>query len=188
MIIGIDVDCVLRDIIPPTLEWWERMTGIRKYREDIDEWEFHKCLDVDLLGVLPSAFYQIWFAMPRIWRHAPPVLGAMKVITELRNSNEIVIVTYQPTYLQRIWTLEWLNEHFRDMFESLVFTKRKGLVRADVLIDDGPHNFEGFGGKTILFSQPWNQNDDGHTRIYGWDGPALFEILSSVGENSNVAE
>lgn len=188
MIIGIDVDSVLRDIIPPTLRWWERMTGITKCREDIDEWAFHKCLDIDLTGLSPNRFRQLWFKEPQIWHHAPPVLGAIDAVTELHKLNEIAIVTYQPTYLQKIWTLEWLNEHFQDVYDSLVFTNMKSLVRAHVLIDDGPHNFEGFTGKAILFSQPWNQNDDRHTRIYGWDDPVLFEILSSMGENSNVAE
>lgn len=181
MIIGIDVDCVLRDIIPPTLEWWERMTGIKKCREDIDEWEFHKCLNVELAKVLPSEFYRMWFGRSRVWQGALSVLGAIDVVTELHELNEIVIVTYQPTYLQKIWTVEWLDKYFQGMYESLVFTKRKSLVRTDVLIDDGPHNFEGFTGKAILFSQPWNQNDDRHTRIHGWDDPVLFEVLNSMG-------
>lgn len=182
MIIGIDVDCVLRDIIPPTLKWWERMTGIRKYREDIDEWEFHECLDVELTWLSPNEFYQMWFGKPEVWLwDAVPVLGAIDAVAELHKLNEIVIVTYQPTYLQKIWTVEWLDEHFQDMFEALVFTKRKSLVQVDVLIDDGLHNFERFTGKAILFSQPWNQDDNRHTRIYGWDDPVLFETLSSIG-------
>lgn len=180
MIIGIDVDSVLRDTIPPTLNWWERMTGIRKYREDIDKWEFHECLDIELAGVLPSEFYQMWFKESQIWRWATSISGAIDAVTELHKLNEIVIVTYQPTYLQKIWTVEWLDKYFQDVYESLVFTKRKSLARVDVLIDDGPHNFEGFMGRPILFSQPWNQNDDKHTRIYGWDDPVLFETLSSI--------
>lgn len=181
MIIGIDVDFVLRDIIPPTLRWWERMTGIRKFRKDIDKWSFYKCLDARSAGLLPPEFYRKWFGELQIWQRALPILGAIDAVTELHALNEIVIVTYQPTYLQKVWTLEWLNEHFRDMYESLVFTKRKSLVRADVLIDDGPHNFEGFTGRAILFSQPWNQNDNRYTRICGWDDPVLFDVLNSIG-------
>lgn len=180
MIIGIDVDCVLRDIIPPTLDWWEQVTGIRKCREDIDRWAFYECLDIAAVGLPLREFRRLWFKQRQIWRRASPISGAIDAITELHKLNEIVIVTYQPTYLQKIWALEWLDEHLRDMYESLVFTKRKSLVRADVLIDDGPHNFEGFMGKAILFSQPWNQNDNRHTRIYGWDDPVLFETLSSI--------
>jgi len=161
------------------------MTGIKKRREDIDKWAFYECLDIAAVGLLPKGFRQLWFKRLQIWRHAPPVLGAIDAITKLHKLNEIVIVTYQPTYLQKVWTLEWLSEHFRDMYESLVFTKRKSLVRVDVLIDDGPHNFEGFMGKAILFSQPWNQNEDRYTRIYGWDNPVLFEILSSA---RNIAQ
>lgn len=188
MIIGIDVDCVLRDIIPPTLVWWEQMTGIKKCRKDIDKWEVPECLDIDLAGISLSEFYRKWFMERRIWRRAAPILGAIGAIARLHELNEIAIITYQPTYLQKLWTLEWLDEHLRDdmhyslMYDPLVFTKRKSLIQADVLIDDGPHNFEGFAGKAILFSQPWNQNDNVHTRIYGWDDPVLFDTLSDIGE------
>lgn len=181
MIIGIDVDSVLRDIISPTLNWWERTTGIRKYREDINEWDVYECLDARDVGLSLRQFYEDWFDESWIWRDASPVLGAMDNIFKLHKLNEIVIITDPPTHNHRIWALAWLNEHLRDMYYSLMFTNKKRLVRADVLIDDGPHNFEGFTGKPILFSQPWNQNDNRYARIYGWDDPVLFDTLRSIG-------
>ena len=59
MIIGVDIDGVIRDIHTPTLEWWESQTGIKKTIEDIKGWNIAMWLDVD-----PDAhdwFYKEWF-------------------------------------------------------------------------------------------------------------------------------
>ena len=180
MIIGIDLDSVTRNIISPTLKWWQERTGIRRYKEDIDRWSIYECLNGCSTGLFPQEFYRLWFNESRIWQHALPVLGAISAITKLHKLHDIAIITDQPTYNQKVWALEWINKHLCDKYESLVFTSRKSLVRVDILIDDGPHNFEGFTGKAILFSQPWNQKDDIHTRIYGWDDPTLFDSLGNV--------
>ena len=52
-------------------------------------------------------------------------------------------------------------------------TRRKQLIRGDVLIDDGIHNLEGGAYKKILFTAPHNRHYDaeahGMTRVNNWE-------------------
>lgn len=67
-------------------------------------------------------------------------------------------------------TEKWLKEHSVP-YDSLTFTKIKGVVDADIYLDDRPANVLGLrsdGKRGVLFDQPWNQDVPGE-RVHNWD-------------------
>lgn len=57
--------------------------------------------------------------------------------------------------------IRWLHKYFGRDFRHYVITPQKHLMATSqtILIDDSEQNclnFEAFGGRSILFSQPWN--------------------------------
>ncbi len=62
----------------------------------------------------------------------------------------------------------WVRRHFPHIHEDhLIFCNKKHLLNLDVLIDDGLHNATGFGGRFLIYDQPWNQPGS-HERVRGW--------------------
>lgn len=154
MIIGIDVDDVVRDICTPTCSWWYSVSGIKKTPEDIKDWDIHKWLGAEN----KELFYEQWFNQVQVFLYADPVEGALEALARLRNIGfNLVFVSTQFTTKVKQWTVEWLDWHVQS-YDGLVFTGKKCLVKTDILIDDGPHNFESYRGLAILFDRPWNRH------------------------------
>lgn len=72
---------------------------------------------------------------------------------------------------------EWLAKHFPHIpVKNYMFCNSKGLVGVDVLIDDGPHNFDGFKGTPIVMDKPWNTSAQITHRAKNWnDIESIFE-------------
>lgn len=91
---------------------------------------------------------------PGFYRNLNPLPGAITFIQKLLdNGHEIIFVTIPPkgnptaAHEKEIW----IEEHLRLRGENVVFTRRKELIRGDVLIDDKPSNLEKFQGRRILY-------------------------------------
>ena len=58
-------------------------------------------------------------------------------------------------------------------WKQVIITKDKGMVRGDILVDDGIHNLEGTDFEKILMSRPHNEwydeKSNGVTRAHSWD-------------------
>ena len=65
---------------------------------------------------------------------------------------------------------------------QVIITRRKQMIRGDVLIDDGIHNLEGGPYKKILYTAPHNRYYDaeanGMIRVHGWD--EIVRIIDSM--------
>jgi 5'-nucleotidase len=79
--------------------------------------------------------------------------------------------------------LAWLHNHKllsdgRHM-KGVIFAYDKDLIRAQALIDDGPHNIQNFGGLGIVWDAPYNKNiQRKHYRVKSWkDLPELWGKL-----------
>ena len=114
-----------------------------------------------------------------------PFQDAIDTIHALSDSYELHVVTARPDLLAEITKL-MLNEHFPDLFTSIVFTNHftnKNISKADVcsqlnasyLIDDHLHHAElaaSSGLPVLLFGNyPWNQSttlSDLITRVNDW--------------------
>lgn len=178
MIIALDQDGPIADL---HTAWY------RRYNKDYDDnltlekvthWDLHKF-------VKPECGTKIYdyLSQPDLYEEVQPVEGAKEGIEFLRaQGNSIVFVTagVQGNLDQK---LAWLHRH--DFIEpgrhmkGVIFAFDKDLIRAQMLIDDGPHNIQAFGGMGIVWDAPYNRTiSRKHYRIKSWkDLPELWGKL-----------
>ena len=128
-------------------------------------------------GTLPSIMYDPVYDLtyePGCWSSIEPMPGAAEALKHLMDEgHEVYIVTSTEI------------EHVEEKMKGLLFryfpfldwgrviiTRRKQMIRGDVLIDDGIHNLEGGQYKKILFTAPHNRYYDaeahGMIRVNNW--------------------
>lgn len=169
MIIGIDIDGVIRDIHTPTLAWWKNKTGVEKTIEDIKGWNIAMWLGAD-----PDAheqFYREWFSSRSIFLWSDPIPGAIEGLRKLSDKNEIFLITSQHG-TTKLMTVKWVMDHIAtDVYDAIVLVSDKSLIKTDVMIDDALHNLLGHPAEIkLLYDQPWNRHEDIFERVMNWEG------------------
>src|SRR6185503_10253361 len=95
---------------------------------------------------------------------------SQRVIRRLQEKYEVFIATAAmeiPTSFAQ--KFRWLERHFPFIHPShIVYCGDKGILRADFLIDDNPHQLRRFHGEGILFSSPHNLRVKGFKRVKDW--------------------
>lgn len=174
MIVGIDVDGVLRDLVAGLTE-----TYLRVYPQDIElirpttEWDLSKQFPIG-----EAIWNFMWKEYPWevMFENAAPYDGALQFIVELAQMKvHTVLVTYQPSYESRRATWHWLEHYgFTDFAHSVVLLGEAGLGKGrlgvDILLDDGQHNLDDCEYTPTLpvcMDRPWNQDWLGH-RVYSY--------------------
>ena len=104
--------------------------------------------------------------IPNIFRHAPPIEGAIEAVRKLEDSGkyELYIATAAPwenpsaAMDKRLWIVEYFGELF---VKRMAITHLKNMLIGDYLIDDRTKNGAGeFNGTHIHFGQngtDWNE-------------------------------
>ncbi|RYH03176.1 hypothetical protein EU805_05455 [Salipiger sp. IMCC34102] len=100
-----------------------------------------------------------------------PVPGAQDALRRLRAEHDVFVASAAMEYpASCVHKVAWMERHFPDFpISNLVFCGDKSILRADVLIDDHAHHFEGFAGKGLLFSALHNHGHDWPDRLAHWD-------------------
>jgi 5'(3')-deoxyribonucleotidase/uncharacterized protein with PQ loop repeat len=164
--IAIDMDEVIADF---------RSKHVRAYNE-----AFGASLTVgDLAGrpledVVPANHAEAARQMvlePGFFADLDEVEGSREAVRELAERYEVFIATAAmevPTSFADKYA--WLRRHFPFIPPShIVFCGDKGVLDADVLIDDTSRHFDHFRGTPVLFSAPHNREVTGFRRVEGWD-------------------
>jgi 5'-nucleotidase len=170
-IIAVDIDCVLADLIPPWLEWYNAEYSDKLKPQDITAWDLSRFTK-------PETGQRVfdWLYFRNIYKIVPVIPGALEGVDMLRTLGRVVYVTTEvPGQCGR--KFDWLKQHgFEPSFKDYLETPDKSLVRYDVMIDDGIHNFSG-DGLRVLFDQPWNHQAEGYDyrMLLGWADPYGLE-------------
>ena len=179
IIIGVDVDGVLRDFINQLKKVYHDVYPTYHINKEQNIWSL-----TDLTHLKEKINYFISEEYPNaIFELANMYSGANTFINKLRkNSNyEIRFVTTQPNTLSKIYTEKWLfSNGFTLDTEEIIYSDKKGSENIDILIDDGIHNLihaEKNGKLAICFNRPWNiQNKNWNgLRVDAYDD--IFSIL-----------
>lgn len=175
----LDVDGVLADFIGPVVTWansLRRAGGPPHTREQITQFDMLKAWGIaHMWGELDRHVVK-----PGFCEALEPVPGAREFVAALSRTAEVVIVT-SPWKTSPTWCFErrnWL-EKCMGWTGEVMFTKRKDLVRGDVLIDDAAEHTDAFPGVGLLLDQPWNQHATKSLRVANF-GQAL-DRLASIG-------
>ena len=158
-IFGIDVDCVLRDILPKMVKLYNDEFGTSMQVEDIYEFKVEKpfYLIKEKLGIEAS----VWFFEQHaedIFKNSKVCNKAKEAVDILSKYGKIIIITYQKSILNKKYTLEWLEEN-EIKYDGISFIKDKSIINCDYFIDDNDWNFTNCNATMgILITQPYNKN------------------------------
>lgn len=135
--------------------------------EDVDGWD---TAAVCKRNNCPADIYS-YFNHTEVWSDGKVIDGAKHVIDAWHKYDiaDLGIITTAANTLSMPYKVEWLEKEFPYIKDIMVNYKThvKHLLRGDILIDDGIHNLTKWEGIGILFSQPWNQGDNGLVRADG---------------------
>jgi 5'(3')-deoxyribonucleotidase len=173
--IAIDMDDVLNTLMPTWLDAYNREYGDTRAVTDITNWDVWK-------HVKRECGQKIYdYHTPDLFLACAPMPGAQRVTQKLINDgHDLLVVSACWNPLNEAAKRQWLSEHFpwlnQDRCHFMLKGRAKCEHRADVLIDDGLHNFQGWPSGTIglVFDQPWNQVQAGATydiplvRVFTW--------------------
>ena len=159
---GIDVDEVLRSLLPEMVKLYNEYFGAKLTCDDI------KNFDVDLSFPLVKQKMNCsasrWFFQEfghRLFYESPLISGAGEAIRLIRERGDIVyIISYQKSISNKIDTLCWLANNYIE-YDGVCFVKDKSIVGLDYLIDDNDWNFNNCNCKTaVLITAPYNKDFD----------------------------
>ena len=167
MIIAVDVDDVVADL--PSI--WYALYN-REYNDDLApervlSWDTHKY-------VKPECGERIYRYLdePELYNAVLPVPGALEGVQLLRYYGHRVVFVTSAVPKQMGRKYWWLIAHHflygKDSREDYVEATDKSLIRADALVDDGPHNLENFQGTRVLFTRPHNHAAKDYHRVNSW--------------------
>jgi len=183
MIIGFDLDDILLDF-QDTLRGYHNIQYGTNYKREDDNvwnlWERWSCTPED------SKQRVFDFYEHEMHLNALPIYGSMEGINTLKNNNELFVITARPESMKEK-TLEWLNKHFPQAFQQVVFTnlfygdgnkRNKSDVckelGVEIFVEDALHNAYDVaeaGIPVLLLDAPWNQSEvkPPITRVYSWE-------------------
>jgi len=183
----LDMDDVLARCVDYWLEQLNKTHNLSLCKADISNWNMSKNPEVRATGL---TYDEIFAPMGKkgFFFELPVMEGAQEGVQDLiDNFGEVVIVTSLPSDIYRPGEvtqekLDWLRKYFPyfSKTRNIVMTKRKGLVKGDLLIDDAPHNILEYPGKTVVFDQPYNQGVAATARVANQPGsPAWERVLET---------
>jgi len=174
--IALDVDGVLARLHDEWLRRYNRDWDDNLQVEQITEWEIHKL-------VKPECGTHIYKYLDdtTIYDHVLPEKDAQEVVQRLRADGHRVVLatTSTPKSMGRkyAWAKHYgLVESTKDYIE----VGDKGLLRADVLLDDYIGNLEAFKGWSVIYNQPWNKINH-HTLGINLRAIAVTRVLTLSG-------
>lgn len=148
----IDMDDVLADLRTPWIQAISDEHQVKIDPSQVKSWEIHKELQ------LPETIYRI-IERPGFFENLPVMSNAVEVMKVLWEQYDCYIVSassYSHDIVPQKW--RWLQKHFPFIQkEKVIFAKDKSVIKADFMIDDGPHNLRAFDGWRICYDSPYNR-------------------------------
>lgn len=168
-IIAVDIDGTVADSHTALLKRYNEQWCDTLRPSDVTGWSLHEF-------VKPQCGIDIYklFSDPTLYEDVLPVEGAAAACGVLRSRGSRVIFVSSCFTGTADAKHEWLIQHGfltrGPTMRDFVTLADKHLLMANVLIDDKPENLHDFGGRTLLFSQPWNRIHSGriHPRVNNW--------------------
>ena len=161
MTFAIDVDEVLRSLLKNMVALYNEAFGENLDAEDVKDFVVENSFPKikETLGISPSK----WFFQDHgeeLFCKGEAFPKIKQDIERLKKYGDVIIVTYQKSYKNKVDTLNWLEKH-GIIPDGICFLKNKTLLHTDYLIDDNDWNFVGCNAKVgILITAPYNKGID----------------------------
>lgn len=159
--IAVDVDGVLRYNLQTMLDLYNRTFGNDLIPDDIKSFDVSVSFpDIEKYLGEPASTWFFQKHSTEIFRDAPMMDRADSGMELLREIADVVVITYQKSFQNKIHTLEWLENNLIG-YDGLYFTKDKSKLKCDWLVDDFPDNFVGCNAEHgALITAPYNVDID----------------------------
>lgn len=170
MIILVDMD----DTIEQLLKTWVDLVNKKYDRhvrvEEVVRWDVSKAYP----DLTREQVYNVLLDNA-VWKEVQPVPGAAEALQRfIERGHEVFLVTATPyeSIPGKMDGLIFPHFPFID-WEHVIITRKKQMIRGDVLIDDGFHNLYGGAYRKILVDAPYNRRYDaeayGMIRVHSWE-------------------
>jgi 5'-nucleotidase len=181
--IAVDMDEVIADAFTKHLNHYNRSAGVNLTPELVTE--------RGLGALIPVERREEFRAIPHsdgFFADIEVIPGSREALLELSRKHDIYITSaameVPSSFADKF---AWLEVHFPFIPPSrIVFCGDKGIINADVLIDDRSRHFKDFRGTGILFTAPHNAAETGHLRANNWND--VLEILEGTQPGKAGAE
>ena len=155
MIIVCDIDSVLNNLMERTLEMYNGQHQTNLKLSDITSYNFADCLSQDEADGLVELFKQ-----KELWDSLKPQQNSQDALKRLIKRGHQIYLATATDPVNFNWKIEWLKRYFPFISPyNVIRIMNKGLLKADVLIDDCLDNLIGTFAERICFDRPWNQSD-----------------------------
>lgn len=156
MIIMCDIDGVLNDLIPKTLEIYNAENNTNIQISDINQYNFSNCLSTeDARGIINL------FKRKELWDSLSPLLDAQWGLKSLISNGHKVYLATNTAPENFPWKIEWLEKYFPFIdSKDVICINNKGLLKTDILIDDCLDNLIGSVCERIVIDHPWNRDKE----------------------------
>lgn len=157
MIIAVDMDDTMVGLLPAWVNHLNKAHGLNVKVEDILEWDMRKAfptlLDKEIYGPLETEEF---------WESVVPLPYAQPYLYKLfEEGHTIRVVTASHPKTVDAKLSKALYPYFNFIgYKDVIICYDKSCIKADVLIDDGPHNLKDFDGLRFLIHAPHNINAD----------------------------
>jgi 5'(3')-deoxyribonucleotidase len=160
---GIDCDEVLRSLLDGMVSLYNENFGESMTRDEVKDFD----VDVSFPKVMEftGETASKWFFQEHsheLFLKSPALPGMKKAIETLQKYGQVIIVTYQKSFQNKLDTLNWLNDNGIHP-DGLCFLKNKTLLHLDWMIDDNDWNLVGCNAENaVLITAPYNKDIDVH--------------------------
>jgi 5'-nucleotidase len=173
--IAVDMDEVIADAFGKHLRQYNQRAGTNLTPELVSE--------KGLGALIPAGQREEFNAIPHtdgFFADLELIAGSREALLELSRKHDIYITSaameVPGSFADKF---QWLETHFPFIPPSrIVFCGDKGIINADVLIDDRSRHFKGFPGTGILFTAPHNVSEAADLRANNWND--VMELLEGV--------
>ena len=157
--IAIDVDGVLRNNLGIMVDMYNKAFGLNMKESDVKAFKTEESFPlIEKELNIPASRYFFNLRAKEIFFDAPAYDHALDDIERLKETADVIIVTYQKDYTNKRYTLDWLDKKGIEP-NGICFLRDKTLVHCDALIDDNDWNFIGTHVNTsVLVTQPYNKD------------------------------
>lgn len=157
---GIDVDEVLRSLLPGMLKLYNSAYRETMTYDDVKDFDVDKSFPKVKEDTGESA--SKWFFQKHsheLFAESPAIKGSVDAIKRLREAgNQVFLITYQKSLKNKFDTFTWLEDNNVE-YDGICFVKDKTIIGIDYLIDDNDWNFIKCNCKHgVLINAPYNKN------------------------------
>jgi 5'(3')-deoxyribonucleotidase len=152
----VDIDDVLNNLLECWVDLLNQRYNLNAKVEDSKIW--------NVQGIYPTLTQEeVYRPMyeDEVWGMLSPKPTSVETLKRMIDDGHDVVIVTASVYETIPVKMDWFFATYPFLaWKNVIITRRKQLIRGDVLIDDGYHNLEGGAYFKILIDAPYNRDYD----------------------------